>query len=62
MSNNLCKGCLSHINKIKYKLNRTTEQYIQCEPEDNKICPCITCLIKSMCTDNCELYDKYRGI
>lgn len=46
--NEICKGCLMHENGVcsGYKKNTIA-------------CPCITCLVKVMCTNSCIEYIEY---
>lgn len=46
--NEECKGCMSHEGRC---LLRPMVKSVQC--------PCLTCLIKSMCYRSCEMYNKF---
>jgi hypothetical protein len=54
VSRKLCKGCDTHENNICFINPSTLRQGIK------KMCPCITCLIKVMCTKECREYGEYE--
>jgi hypothetical protein len=44
INNELCQGCLTNN---------------QCDQTPIKDCPCIRCIVKSMCRDACEEYEIF---
>ena len=55
----ICEGCAS------YKIFGMNEKAIPCivSPiKGNKQCPCLICLIKSMCENSCKEYREYKGL
>lgn len=63
--NNLCKGCNS--NKL-VDMGSVDPTKVLCliKPVYKGVtCPCVTCLVKSMCQQGCEKYkafaDRYHG-
>ena len=54
MSNNneMCRGCIFYKNKD----NATCKLY---PVKDNKVCPCVSCIVKSMCIVTCEDFDNF---
>lgn len=56
-----CKGCLS------YKLSPQRAAYCSYPfniPFKNMECPCLNCIVKSMCVvyGHCDMFDKYTDI
>ncbi len=49
----ICDGCLTNTTTMCTVKNRI--ENCHCEND----CPCIKCLIKSMCTDPCSIYMTY---
>lgn len=49
-----CKGCRS--NHIYNKGGCNWREYNQ-----NGDCPCVLCIVKSMCNDPCDPYDDWQG-
>ena len=56
MSDNLCKGCRTHMSKERYYPNTSLE----CVKSIGDECPCRLCIIKSMCITECEPYNKVK--
>jgi len=56
----ICEGCLT------YRESKTTDNFISCylrpHVHTHHWCPCIKCLIKSMCNAPCEEFGKYIDI
>jgi len=50
-----CKGCLTYELSICF-LNFSTVR----RRSIKRICPCVNCLIKVMCSSECEQYIDYR--
>jgi len=53
LKNRICRGC-SHF---------LVKDYIVCTVRpiiNDKQCPCSTCLVKSMCTDTCLEFFRYK--
>ena len=51
MSNNeeMCQGC-------------STSSGLLCDQtpiRDDRVCPCVSCIVKTMCIDACEEYDSF---
>ena len=47
-----CKGCASITN------------FMDCPyppVKNGKLCPCLTCLVKSMCSNPCDEFHKYKS-
>jgi hypothetical protein len=55
---NACKGCLTYMMRRNYFKSETVAQ---CSFTHNiNDCPCIKCIIKIMCTDECEAFIEYK--
>ncbi len=61
-SRKLCKGCATYKNKIK----NNKKYHVICLTDPittikgiKKICPCVKCLVKMVCSSDCEDYSKY---
>ena len=52
-----CRGCTSY-----YGIDRINKVCDMLPINENEKCPCVDCLIKSMCDDGCKLFAKYCGI
>ena len=50
-----CFGCFKHNDKSCYmRVGFLTRK------KESIICPCVDCLVKSMCSDICEEFNEYR--
>lgn len=54
---NDCKGCRTYIMKRKC---RGRDALPKCCGIHSHICPCLICIIKSMCADACEPFIRYE--
>jgi len=63
----ICQGCQSYANRSKcwryrYINDDGTTKIVPCYTLpfiEDKICPCSSCIIKSICNDLCEDYAEY---
>lgn len=53
-----CKGCKS------YRKNQVIECFAGVKPHfsETEHCPCIICLVKSMCSSGCEAFQNYKSL
>ncbi len=66
----ICYGCKGHATykTIPYSADTAVGSvidYVECETKPIKgiaRCPCINCLVKSMCTSECLLYKTYAHL
>ena len=56
VTTSVCQGCLTYIETIKYF---GIKNNAQCSGEVNN-CPCVLCIIKSMCSKECEDFVKFK--
>ncbi len=52
----ICKGCASYINERGDRLHCNTVH-----KKNGHACPCSTCLVKSMCEQQCDDFKIYSG-
>lgn len=53
-----CKGCRTYIVRIKLFPHGTHEC---CGLDNIHKCPCLQCIVKSMCNQECELYEYFKN-
>ncbi len=56
MKQSECTGCISYVGE-KWCL---AVSYIHIEAANIKSCACATCLVKVMCSDACDKFEKAR--
>ena len=58
--NKICKGCRTYTQKDNLETSALCD--LRPHAHTNHWCPCLTCLVKSMCNDPCDEFGKYLDI
>ena len=57
----ICKGCLTHQAYLIHKDEMPDYPDCQIKPFDHgEKCPCLTCLVKPMCENECDKLTSYK--
>lgn len=57
-TSDVCRGCYTYMTRMEHSGLSRIPQY-QCSGEISE-CPCLICIVKSMCSIECEDFVKFK--